>query len=95
MNDLQKTVIQASKEVADAQFELAKKKNEYDNKIFQLQAKLLESIQMAYEELPKKYRFLNESNIQNAKVYINKIIENDFQQRIHCHEYNQHCSTYH
>jgi len=61
---------------------LAKKRNEYDNKIFQLQAKLVESIQKAYDELPVKYRILNESNIQNAKVYINKIIENDYQERI-------------
>lgn len=82
LNALSKTMIQASKEIADAQFELAKKRNEYDNKIFQLQAKLVESIQKAYDELPVKYRILNESNIQNAKVYINKIIENDYQERI-------------
>lgn len=82
LNALQKTMIQAMKEVSDAQFELAKKKNEYDNKIFQLQAKLVEGIQLAFNNLPEKYRNLNESNVQNAKVYISKIFENDYQQRI-------------
>lgn len=82
LNAAQKTLIQAQKEVADAKFELAKKANEYDNKIFQLQAKLVESIQIARNNLPAKYQGLNESNVQNAKVYITKIFENDFQQRI-------------
>ena len=78
----QKTLIQAQKEVSDAKFELAKKTNEYDNKIFQLQTQLVESIQIARNTLPEKYQNLNESNVQNAKVYITKIFENDFQQRI-------------
>lgn len=82
LNALQKTMIQAMKEVSDAQFELAKKKNEYDNKIFQLQAKLVEGIQLAFNNLPEKYRNLNESTVHNAKVYITKIFENDYQQRI-------------
>ena len=82
LNAAQKTLIQAFKEVSDAKFELAKKSNEYDNKIFQLQAKLVEGIEAAQISLPEKYRSLNESNIQNAKVYLNKIFENDFQQRI-------------
>ena len=82
LNAAQKTLIQAFKEVSDAKFELAKKSNEYDNKIFQLQTKLVESIQMARDTLPEKYQGLNESNVQNAKVYITKIFENDFQQRI-------------
>jgi len=34
------------------------------------------------QAIPNKYHFLNESNIQNAKVYINKIFDNDYQQRI-------------
>lgn len=82
INNAQKTLIQAFKEVSDAKFELAKKTNEYDNKIFQLQAKLVESIQSARDTLPEKYQNLNESNVQNAKVYISKIFENDYQQRI-------------
>lgn len=82
INNAQKTLIQAFKEVSDAKFELAKKTNEYDNKIFQLQTKLVESIQSARDTLPEKYQNLNESNVQNAKVYISKIFENDYQQRI-------------
>lgn len=82
LNAAQKTLIQAQKEVADAKFELAKKTNEFDNKIFQLQAQLVESIQIARDTIPQKYQGLNESNVQNAKVYITKIFENDFQQRI-------------
>ena len=78
----QKTLIQANKELADAKFNMAKKANEYDNKIFQLQAKLVESIETARRELPLKYQALNESNIQNAKVYLNKIFDNDYQERI-------------
>lgn len=82
LNAAQKTLIQAMKEISDAKFELAKKSNEYDNKIFQLQMKLVESIQIARDTLPEKYQNLNESNVQNAKVYISKIFENDYQQRI-------------
>ena len=82
LNAAQKTLIQANKELADAKFNMAKKANEYDNKIFQLQAKLVESIETARKELPLKYQVLNESNIQNAKVYLNKIFDNDYQERI-------------
>ena len=82
LNAAQKTLIQANKELADAKFNIAKKANEYDNKIFQLQAKLVESIETARRELPLKYQALNESNIQNAKVYLNKIFDNDYQERI-------------
>ena len=82
LNAAQKTLIQANKELADAKFNMAKKANEYDNKIFQLQAKLVESIETARKELPLKYQALNESNIQNAKVYLNKIFDNDYQERI-------------
>ena len=82
LNAAQKTLIQANKELADAKFNMAKKENEYDNKIFQLQAKLVESIEIARRELPLKYQALNESNIQNAKVYLNKIFDNDYQERI-------------
>ncbi len=82
LNAAQKTLIQANKELADAKFNMVKKENEYDNKIFQLQAKLVESIETARRELPLKYQALNESNIQNAKVYLNKIFDNDYQERI-------------
>ena len=82
LNAAQKTLIQANKELADAKFNMAKKENEYDNKIFQLQAKLVESIETARRDLPLKYQALNESNIQNAKVYLNKIFDNDYQERI-------------
>ena len=82
LNAAQKTLIQANKELADAKFNMAKKANEYDNKIFQLQAKLVESIEIARRKLPLKYQALNESNIQNAKVYLNKIFDNDYQERI-------------
>ena len=82
LNAAQKTLIQANKEYADKQFEIAKETNEFDNIIFQLQTKLVEGIEAAQISLPEKYRILNESNIQNAKVYLNKIFENDFQQRI-------------
>lgn len=82
LNAAQKTLIQANKELADAKFNMAKKTNEYDNKIFQLQTKLVESIETARRALPIKYQALNESNIQNAKVYLNKIFDNDYQERI-------------
>lgn len=82
VNALYKSVIQAQKELADAKFEIAKKTNEYDNKIFQLQSSLVESTIKAYNELPQKYTMLNESNVQNAKIYIGKIFDNDYQQRI-------------
>lgn len=82
LNAAQKTMIQAMKEVSDAKFELAKKTNEYDDKIYQLQAALVEGMQQAYANLPEKYRNLNESSVHNAKVYISKIFDNDYQERI-------------
>ena len=82
INNAQKTLVQAMKEVSDAKFDIVKKGNEYDNKIYQLQLSLIESMKAARNSLPEKYQSLNESNVQNAKIYINKIIENDYQERI-------------
>lgn len=82
LNSLQSTYIQAMKELADKKFEYYKLENEYDNKIFQLQKKLVESMQSAYLRIPEKYRGLNESNIQNAKIHVTKLIDDDVQERI-------------
>lgn len=81
INTLQTQLLQAQKELADKKFEIAKIENDMDNKIIQAQLKLVESFSRKFI-LPEKYRYLNESNIQNAKIYVDKLIKNDTQERI-------------
>lgn len=81
INILQKQLLQATKELVDKKLELAKVENDMDNKIIQVQTKLVEAKVTSYG-LPEKYRYLNESNIQNAKIYVNKLIKDDNQERI-------------
>lgn len=81
INAIQKQLLQATKELVDKKLELAKVENDMDNKIIQAQTKLVES-KVVNNSLPEKYRYLNESNIQNAKIYVNKLIKDDTQDRI-------------
>ena len=81
INAIQKQLLQATKELVDKKLELAKVENDMDNKIIQAQTKLVES-KVVDNGLPEKYKYLNESNIQNAKIYVNKLIKDDTQDRI-------------
>lgn len=54
--------------------EKADKKNHYEENIIQLQMKVNESMQRV---LPEKYRYLNESNIHTAKIYMRDLVAND------------------
>lgn len=78
---LQGQLLTVSNEIANKKFEKAKFENDFDKRIFNAQMKLLES-QLSKYNLPEKYKNLNESNIQNAKIHISKLIDDDHQQRI-------------
>lgn len=81
LDNLQAQLIQAQYDVEMLKFNKAKADNEATLKILAAQKKLLESMRIK-RHLPEKYSMLNESNIQNAKIHINKLIDNDEQQRI-------------
>lgn len=81
INKLQSQLLQIRYEESTKKFEKAKVQNDFEKKIFILQKKLVESMTAKYI-LPEKYKNLNESNIQNAKIHISKLIDDDCQQRI-------------
>lgn len=81
INALQAQLLQAQKQMIDKKLDIAKIENDMDNKIIQVQAKLVES-RSAKFRLPEKYKYLNESNIQNAKIYVDKLIKDDTMGRI-------------
>lgn len=83
LNATQQQLLQAQQDLANKQFEYAKVTNDETKKIIAFQSKLVESqISIQKNMLPEKYRFLNESNIQNAKVYVDKLIKDDGMERI-------------
>ena len=57
-------------------FNRAKTNNDYTLKILTAQSALVESMQRK-RVIPEKYKMLSESNIQNAKIHINKLIKDD------------------
>lgn len=79
LNLLQKTLLQAQKDLLDAKMEYAKVSNEMDVRIIQQQLKLVESKIYYQPVFPEKYKRLNESNIQNAKIHFSSLIDNDVQ----------------
>lgn len=90
ITDLQKTLIQAQMDLTVKKFDYYKLEADEMKKILAEQKKLLESQNInARKLLPSKYRFLlnknntiNESNIQNAKIYVDKLIKDDGMERI-------------
>lgn len=71
--NIQKQILQLKKQISDAAFKKAETKHKYEIDIITLQNKILESIY----HIPTKYKCLNESNIQSAKVYINDLFGPD------------------
>lgn len=80
LNKMQKDLLQAMQDLSVKMFDKAKIEADEDKRIFSAQMKLLES--MGRRAMPLKYHGLNESNVQNAKVYVNSLIDNDEQERI-------------
>lgn len=76
LNDLQKQLIQAKYDLEVKKFDKAKEEADRNKVILDAQKKLLEAMHMKFT-MPKKYRNLSESNIHNAKIYLNKLVQND------------------
>lgn len=78
---LRQNVIQLNAKLLQLTYDIAKKEKEKSDKkfqhisnIIQLQQKINESF---VRVLPEKYRYLNESNIHTAKIYMRDLIAND------------------
>ncbi|WQJ53801.1 MAG: hypothetical protein [Wendovervirus sonii] len=74
-NNLQKTLLQAQKELCDAKFEKSKIEHDMDNKILQAQMALVESL--IVDTYPTRYKNINEDELLKCKIYLNTLIEND------------------
>ena len=81
INNLQKQLLQATLDLENAKFEKAKIQNDCVKKILAAQLQLVESM-IPSQVLPEKYKYLTESNIQNAKIHVDKLIKDDMQERI-------------
>lgn len=69
-------VIATKLKVADLEFEFATKKHEAEKQLAAVK-KELGQITVEGKALPLKYRHLNESNIHNAKVYVNNLVDTE------------------
>lgn len=72
---LKKQQYQLESDIEDKKFELAKIEHDENIKILKLRLSLLES--EFTDRLPEKYRWLNESNIHTAKLYMKGLVGND------------------
>lgn len=79
--NLRNTVIDTNDKLLQVQLDIAKKekdkadkKYDYIQRIIQLQKSVNEA---SKPQLPEKYRYLNESNIHTAKIYMRNLIAND------------------
>lgn len=75
VSNVQKQLLQAQIQVEEKTFEKAKVVYDANVAILKTQTGLLESVKLG--ELPAKYRNLNESNMQAAKVYITSLVAAD------------------
>lgn len=75
LNGLQKKILQAQYELENKKFEKLKSAHELECLIIQAKQKLVESNMLV--GLPIKYKMLSESNIHNAKIYIDKLVDDD------------------
>jgi len=66
-------VLNIQKKILDLDLKYAQDINRIENNRLQI----LKRMANESYELPEKYRFLNESNIHQAKIYVNKLVQND------------------
>lgn len=66
-------VLNIQKKILDLDFKYAQDINRIENNRLQILRKMANETY----ELPEKYRHLNESNINQAKIYVNKLVQND------------------
>lgn len=66
-------VLNIQKKIIDLDFKYAQDINRIENNRLQILRRMANE---SYE-LPAKYRHLNESNIHQAKIYVNKLVQND------------------
>lgn len=72
--DANKQLLQTLLNISKKEKEKAEAKSRYTENILQLQLKANESYERVF---PEKYKFLNESNIHTAKIYMRNLVGND------------------
>jgi len=81
ITSLQGELLQANADIMKAEFDKAKLIYDENLKILQKQKALLQVNENRFR-VPEKYKALDESNIQNAKIHIDKLIKDDNMMRI-------------
>ena len=82
-NNIRKTIVDNNNKLLDIKLKISNKEkdkavslNNHEQLIIQLQKKCNEAL-VPNNVIPEKYKSLNESNIQNAKIYLNNLVGNE------------------
>ena len=81
--NIRKTIVDTNNKILDIKTKLSNKQkdkaisqNQFELQLLQLQQKVNENL-LPTTKIPEKYKSLNESNIQNAKIYLNNLVGNE------------------
>ena len=81
--NIRKSIVDTNNKILDVKTKISNKQkdkavtqNQFELQILQLQQKVNENL-LPTTKLPEKYKSLNESNIQNAKIYLNNLVGNE------------------
>lgn len=81
--NIRKTIVDTNNKILDIKTKLSNKQkdkaisqNQFELQLLQLQQKVNENL-LHTTKIPEKYKSLNESNIQNAKIYLNNLVGNE------------------
>lgn len=81
--NIKKSIVDTNNKILDVKTKISNKQkdkavtqNQFELQVLQLQQKVNENL-LPTTKLPEKYKSLNESNIQNAKIYLNNLVGNE------------------
>lgn len=81
--NIRKSIVDTNNKILDVKTKISNKQkdkavaqNQFELQVLQLQQKVNENL-LPSIKLPEKYKTLNESNIQNAKIYLNNLVGNE------------------
>ena len=81
--NIRKSIVDTNNKILDVKTKISNKQkdkavtqNQFELQVLQLQQKVNENL-LPTIKLPQKYKSLNESNIQNAKIYLNNLVGNE------------------
>lgn len=81
--NIRKSIVDTNNKILDVKTKISNKQkdkavtqNQFELQVLQLQQKVNENL-LPTTKLPEKYKSLNESNIQNAKIYLNNLVGNE------------------